>query len=334
VTQPVPQGSVLQLISNLLDKNYTRATSAVLNSLNATVVNGVVSQRLKEFEVEAARLEAAGEKLTADNPVLKTLLGDLDTALKRGSVRIDSIASDLQTDAVDAAAKLTRQLALPGMDDQQLATIGIKWNNPDPEAVQRLVQFADSAPWQQQLNKYATGLVDTVRNQAIRGIVEGWNPLRTAKAIASTTQGLPLYQANTLMRTLQLQSYRTASAVYHQYNDDILVDHIRIAALDSRTCLACVALHGTRLPLYERVNDHWNGRCTSIAVTKFTNRKVGSGEDWFNAQPQERQLQMAGPGKYNLLQSGKITLRDLVENHEDPIFGEMVREISLKKLPK
>jgi hypothetical protein len=318
------------LTRQLLDRGYEQATRQTLNAIGASVNSGLIGQRLSELEAEAARLEAAGERLRPDNAVLRALLADLDTELARIAARVDVGAADAQRTGLEAAARLTRELALPGVDDRTLASIGVTWNVPDPEAVNRLVGYVNSAGWAEELAAYPETVLNIVQNQAIQGIVEGWNPLRTAQMITRMAQGVPLAQANTLMRTVQLQSYRDAAVMHRVANADILTEQIRIAALDARTCMACVALHGTRLPIDERINDHHNGRCTSISVVKGRPRDIQSGEDWFKSLPDERQREQMGSAAWLAWKDGALNMRDLVHRYDDRVFGEMLREGSLR----
>jgi len=331
MTQPgTGTNRIGELTRALLDRGYEQATRQTLNAIGASVGGGRINQRLAELDAEAARLEAAGQRLQPDNPVLRALVADLDTELGRIAQRVDAAAADAQRRGVDAAARLTRELALPGVTDEQLRMIGVQWNVPDPEAVNRLVGYVNSDAWAVELEAYPDRVLETVRNQAVRGLVEGWNPLTTARMIRQMAEGVPAAQANTLMRTVQLQSYRDAAVIQRMANADILTEQIRIAALDARTCMACVALHGTRLPIDERINDHFNGRCTSISVVRGRPRDVQTGEEWFGGLPEERQRAQMGDSAFELWKGGRINLRDFVQPYQDAVFGEMVREASVK----
>ena len=54
-----------------------------------------------------------------------------------------------------------------------------------------------------------------------------------------------------------------------------------------------------------------------------------SGEEWFEAQPEDRQRLIAGHANFEAMQAGVVRLRDFPERYDDPVFGEMVREASL-----
>lgn len=325
------------LIGGMLDQGYARAADATLKAVAATTANPLVQQRLAELDAEAVRLQEAGEKLKPDNPVLRALLADMEPSLKRAANSIDGSAGQITTASSGLAQNATRQMALPGMSDQQLASIGIAWNVPDPAAVAALVDYADKPGWGTEIKNYPGLTLDTLRNQAIRGMVEGWSPMRVARTISRMTGTLPLAQAQVLTRTLYLESYRSAAALNQQVNADILTEQIRIGTLDDRICMCCLALHGTVLKVGEKITDHHAGRCTSIAVVRGRPRTVQTGAEWFNAmgstpEGRARQLAIAGPGGYEALKSGKAQIRDFVQNYQDPVFGEMVREASLKSM--
>lgn len=342
--RPPRAGTITDLVNGLLDKGYNRAAQPVLNAIarGTTANSGLIQQRLRELEAEAARLDAAGERLQPGNPILRALLADLETELRRDAGRMNNAAAGVQDTAINAAGKVQRQLALPGVTNAQLAKIGIGWNVPDPAAVAQLVDYASGQAWASMLQKYGSDVLGIVNNQAIRGITLGWSPLRTAREIRKMVENIPAHQANNLMRTLQLTSYRDASAMHQQANLDICEQIIRIAALDARTCLSCVSRHGSVIWDSERdvgapvprVDDHHSGRCTSVMQVKGRPPlNIQSGDQWFAGLSEERQRQQASfqnsPGKWEAFKAGQVTLRDFSEVYTDPTFGPMLREASL-----
>jgi hypothetical protein len=328
---PVNPERISDLVERLLDRGYREAASAVIGAVARSTNTGLIARRLDELEAEARRLSEAGERLAPDNPVLRSLRADLADVLRRDAQALNEAAPQVQQTGVEAAGTLTRQLALPGFTDRDLALARIVWNTPDAEAVNRLVQYASSEAWARELRRFTTSALDVVNGAAIRGFVEGWGPLRIVREVRRLAEDFPPFQANNLMRTLQLQSYRAATAAHQQANAGILEYQIRIAARDERTCLCCIALHGTRLPVGEPIQDHHQGRCTSIAVVRGFPRTVQTGEVWFNGLPREQRLIIAGPGVLEALERGEVRLADFVQPYSDPVFGDMVREGSLRR---
>lgn len=335
------QGTVADLIASLLDRRYNSTVEPVLNAIARGSSSPLLQRRFAELQAEAARLADAGQRFDPDNPVLRALMADLADQMRANAALLGSVSDALQADAISAAGTIQRQLALPGMTDAQLARLGVVWNRPDPEAVARLVQYAQSDAWAAELAKYGDDVLGVVNNQVIRGIALGWSPLRVAEEITRLTRSLPVAQANNLARTMQLTAYRDATAAHQTANRDIAQSVIRIAALDARTCLACIAQHGMVIwdsdrdsgsPV-PRVEDHHSGRCTSVIQVKGRPLAVQTGPEWFAALPEARQRQQASfassPGKYEAYQSGRATLADFVQPYTDRVFGQMQREASL-----
>jgi hypothetical protein len=218
------------------------------------------------------------------------------------------------------------------LSDDVLLRIGVRWNTPDPEAVREIVDITLRPAWSAGVDRFRAGAADAIRNIVIRGVVNGENPLQVAREIRRAVQEIPLYRANTLMRTAQLHAYRVATAAHHQANAELAQTVIRIGTLDNRICLCCLALHGTSMSPGEVVLDHHNGRCTSIMVLRGRPVTVSTGEQWLRAQSEARQRELMGTSAFEAWRAGQVTLRDFVESYSDPVFGAMVHQRSLKSL--
>lgn len=332
MSPPQTGQSIAELVRKLLDRGYENASRVMIEAIASEFNSGVMATRLNQLDAEAERLAMSGEKLTADNPVLRATLADLDTALRQSARHINQAADGVQQNGMEAAGTLTRELALPGISDQSLRNIGVQWNTPDLESLLAAFDFTRTGAWKAELNKYQQGVGDVARNIALRGIAEGRGPIRIARDLKQTITTLPIAKANNLARTLQLASYRTATAANQVVNSAILEGAIRIAVLDSRTCMSCVALHGKRLKVGEIVRDHHQGRCTCISLVKNRPRSIQSGEVWFRTQTEEIQRQMMGDTAYEEWRRGKFQLADYPQPYKDDVFGEMIRAKSLKEL--
>lgn len=319
-----------ELMSRLLDRGYERAAAAVLDALTSQMTRGLMRTRLQQLQTEAQRLQAAGLAMEADNPVLRAFLADFEQAARAGGALIDGAAESMRQAGITAANDITVQLSA-GMSPAQLAQVGIRWNMPSPEALQRIVDLVDSDAFAQEIARYGRGLVEVVRNTAIRGIVSGLNPLAIAEQVTLAAQNIPQSYANQILRSLQLSAYRAATTATYVANADILEPYaIRIAVLDSRTCMGCVARHGERIPLGAGVSDHRNGRCTSVAPLRGRTLSIRSGVDWFASLPEARQRAQMGTAAYNAWRAGALELSQLAGRTTDPLFGEVVTQASLR----
>jgi hypothetical protein len=332
--------TVAQTIRRLLDGGYDQVAGRVLEGVTRSVNadGSIIQTRLAELEAEAEHLTELGMRLRPENAIVRALVADLETVMGRNAGRVDGVADELVLNAVDSAAVITRQLALPNFDPVALRAAGLRWVEPDAEAVAQLVSFVDSPAWGEELAKLGANVPQTVRNQVIAGFAQGMSPARIARILRDTVQTLPRYEADRIMRTTQLQSYRSATAVHQNANVSIIDTVYRMAALDGRTCLACIALSGTVIWNAERdagspiprVDVHHFGRCTSLVQTKGTQRNVPDGVAWFNSLSDDQQLAQMGNAKYKAFKAGQVELRDFVATRDDAVFDMMIYENSLK----
>ncbi len=324
--------SVQEQVGNLLERGYSNAASQVLKAMGRELESGIIAQRLAELDAEALRLAAAGEKLSPDNPVLRTVIADMESVLRRNQQRVTDVAADMAIEGVRAANEGTYRLTMSNVPDNTIRNL---WNQVDPEAVGALTDFTQDADWNNLMGGYTDEILERLKLKATFGFTQGWGPRRTAAALRQLAVGMPVSRAETLMRTLYLQSYRRGTAASHLANADILAPSAtRIAVLDRRTCLACVVLHGSRVPLGSTVKDHYNGRCTVIASVRGFEREIQSGIAWFEGLPEERQRGqrafMVSPASWDAYKAGEVTLNDFVGEMTDPVFGEMIYQSSLK----
>lgn len=104
----------------------------------------------------------------------------------------------------------------------------------------------------------------------------------------------------------------------------------------------CWAMHGTKHGLDELLDDHPNGRCTMLPWTKswselgYTgtadNPTMEPGTVLFERLNPEKQRSILGPAKYAAWRDGRFTLSQIVGRRNDPRWGSMRFERSLKDL--
>lgn len=218
-----------------------------------------------------------------------------------------------------------------------------------PETLAAATAFVDSPAWIERMENWGTGYAELTRNTILNGIAEGAGPSAIASRLRQLATNIPFSAADNLMRTLQLTAYREASLAMEALNGRYIIKKIRIATLDQRTCLACIALHGSDLEPGQRVDDHYRGRCTEYYVVPGGrpfpdlmqsdstpgNRNFvpfQSGMDWFNSLSPERQRLQASfvhsPGNWNAFQAG-TPLSAWVGEHTDTVFGRQIVQNSL-----
>ena len=227
-----------------------------------------------------------------------------------------------------------------GVDDarallsSQLGVFGLTFNMLRPEQLAALGDYVlPGKPLYNRLQLLAPSTVDGVVQSILDQVGKGFNPKVIARRITNAF-GMGLTDSMRMMRTVQIYSYRDASHANYMNNSDVVDGWIWTAKLDGATCMSCVAQHGSFHKVNERLNDHHNGRCVAIPVTKLSKPFIeeGAGKSWFDAQPEAVQKQMMGPGKYDAYKTSKFDFNQLSTTQNNDVFGKMKTEASLKDL--
>lgn len=325
--RPGARPSLRDLQRLLLDGQY-RKTMEIANVTfgREFTADGILGKRLADIEAKARALEAAGKRMTLQTPEIAAFLADYERSLRRHAALLDALAEPLQSTGINAGLTIAEQTALAGLTNTVWAA---RWKRPGADTLRSVLNYVQKPGFKAQLGNYPDSVMTIVK-----GLIQGRNPVAIAAELRKSAPSLAAYKANSLMRTLQLTAYRDSTALSYLANADILEPYaIRISALQiGRTCLACVALHGTKIPLGQRVDDHENGLCTSIPVIRGRAANVQDGVSWFGGLTPDQQRKMAGPSAYEAITRGDATLPDFVGKRVDPIFGPMVYEQSLKGL--
>lgn len=110
-----------------------------------------------------------------------------------------------------------------------------------------------------------------IRAELARGMIVGDNPREAARRMVVATEGAftgGLARALTISRTEMLDAMRAAQHATDQANPQSLAGWTWGAHLDSRTCGACLAMHGTVWNLEDPGPEgHQNCRCARIPRT-------------------------------------------------------------------
>ncbi|MCR4342056.1 MAG: phage head morphogenesis protein, partial [Gemmatimonadaceae bacterium] len=176
---------------------------------------------------------------------------------------------------------------------------------------------------------------DAVRSTLTQGVIEGWNPRKTAR-IATQRSGLPLARSLVTARTETIRAYREASRQTYAANSvkkgGVVKGWYWEATLDRRTCSVCVASNGELHEPDDSLDSHPQCRCTQVPTTATweelgfpdvpdTRVVVEDGSAWFARQSADLQRSVLGPGKYDLYSAGDLDLRDLIVRTRSPIWG-------------
>lgn len=216
--------------------------------------------------------------------------------------------------------------------------IVIDWHRIDTAVVEVMLGMTQSdSPLHRLFVSVAVEGAKRAEQALVEGVLEGKNPRQITGAIRKAL-GISLHRALTIARTETLRAHREATRESYRRNSHIISGWIWHSACDKRTCAACWAMHGTIHRLDERLDDHPNGRCTMIPLTK-TWEEIGSeigidlsdvpdsrptietGEMMFERLTPNEQREILGPTRYQAWLDGKLDLADIVGRKRSKQWG-------------
>lgn len=272
-----------------------------------------------------AALEAtyAGLQSLTDEAGVRIVAG-LSDVVEAAQGHVGVIASQLPSSAADLRGGLVRA------DANQIRSIVVRTQE---QVTKSLFPLAGDS-------------YDIIRSTLIRGVTLGENPREAARKMVrglevGHSQGLT--RALNIARTEMLDAHRGGALDVRKANADVLQGWEWVSALDKRTCPSCFAQHGTRHPADEPgPNDHPQGRCTAMPVTKSW-KELGfdleeppsllpNAQSVFASMPRADQLAVMGPGRLALLDAGDIGLSDMSTLRTNPGWRDSYTVTPLKAL--
>lgn len=206
-------------------------------------------------------------------------------------------------------------------------------NKLSTDSLVTLLGFLDpTGPLYDKIRLFSPLLVDGITAALVDGISLGRNPVVTARIIHSKF-GMNLSSAINMTSTAQLYSFRESNRASFMANSNVVEGWLWHANLrDNRTCMSCIAQHGSIHPLSERLNDHHRGRCAMVPIVPGVPIQDQLGPDWFKELPEARQKQLMSPGKFSAWKDGKFKIEDMISEYKDDVYGTMKTEKSLGEL--
>lgn len=271
---------------------------------------------------------------------LRSLLRQVEDEVTRFAVYADTEIGNAATESIRAGLNDSRSLAMsPFRTPQGQQTIAAGWDMLPVESVETMLGFlADDSPLHTALvNRLGPAVAERMSNSLVDAITLGMNPRQTA-ALVRRELGVGLTWALTTARTAQVYAYREASRANYAANRDIVSGWTWYAQLDGRVCMSCVNQHGSEHGVDEVLNDHHNGRCVALPSVPLARRlgialpEIERGESWFKRQTESTQQTLMGPSMFDAWKAGAFEFGDLSVPYQDAVYGEMLREASLKGL--
>lgn len=300
---------------------------------------------IETLQAEIARMEVPTAEAVERLARWKALRRQIAEEVARFGQFVDTdMMTNVQT-MISLGLQHGEQMTLAGLPEPLAAAIRTQWNRLPVDAVRALLGFlAPGSPLHSALvEQLGDAVAAGVERALLRGITLGQNP-RTIAEIIRREMGQALTWALRTVRTAQLWAYREANRASYVANGDIVEGWVWHAKLgDGRTCMSCIAQHGSIHPVTEVLNDHHNGRCAMVPLTVSweslgfpglpdTRPSVSSGEAWFTGLSEAEQQRTMGPAMWRAWKAGEVRWEDLSRAHTDPVYGEMRTAASLRAL--
>lgn len=281
------------------------------------------------LQVELGRAPAAWELSRLDR--LRKVLDQTERALIRLAEQTGGTVTDAAGRAVTATVQAEPAILASQLPATERAAAAIAFDRLPTAAVEAIITRTT-----QQITATTRPLsaaaYQAVQRELVRAVAAGTNPRQTSRRIITRTEGGfngGLSRALNIARTETVDAYRTASRASHTANRDVVAEFQWLATLDRRTCVSCVAMHGTTFAVDEfGPADHQQGRCARVAVLRPW-RELGINLDepaaafpdargWFAALPETDQIAMMGRTRHDLWRTGAVGWDDLVTRRTTP----------------
>lgn len=200
------------------------------------------------------------------------------------------------------------------------------------EAVQNMVGLAgNGTPLRTLLTATWPDAAEGLTQQLIRGVALGWNPRKTAKAMAQgNTRSLDRMMV--ISRSESLRVYRSANLASYR-SSGVVSGYRRLAARSNRTCLSCLVRDGEFIDLKDEMDEHPAGRCTSVPIVIGVPEPTWQvGKDWLIEQPEKTQLAVMGKERLGLWKSGRYDLEEMIRVIPNETWGNSLGSIPLREL--
>lgn len=299
----------------------------------ARVVNAYTSLYGRLDDLVAALTLEIGDGLATAGEVARMaryrrLLAEIETEVGKFANFTETEMLTASRAAIDMASKHAA-----GLVDAVAPGVTAGFNRLPTGAIESLLGFLDrGGPLFERLQAMAGLQAESVGRKLLEGVGLGYNPKKLAGLIRDEMGG-SLTDALRMTRTVQLYSYREATRANYAANPDVVEGWYWYAELDPDTCASCIAQHGSLHTIDEVLNDHHNGRCAMVPAVIGADNPIGSdGETWFNGLSEAEQRRVLGDGKYDAWKAGDVEFGAFSGTHDDPVYGPMRVEASLKEL--
>jgi len=188
------------------------------------------------------------------------------------------------------------------------------------------------SPLRPVLNRYGSEVSGTIRKRITEGLGSGRGSRNIVRdLVRELGKEVPEYKLKLITRTETHRAYRGAfqDQMTPLEQRNVVTGYVWLAALDPRTCIACLGMHGQRIDEYP-TDQHPCCRCVvrplvNQALLKHASTYRGrTGEEWLREQPEKIQEQvLQTPGRYRMWKEG-MPLSEMITHRHDTVWGDTI----------
>lgn len=191
-------------------------------------------------------------------------------------------------------------------------------------------------------NEYGAG-AQIIKDTLLMGLATGASPRQVAAMMAKAL-GAEYGRLETIARTEMLRTYRTATGNMLKANRHLVKGWRWSAAMSTRTCPVCWAMHGTEHDLDEPMETHPVCRCSMKPILRPWSEidpmlkdvrnppKPPTGVQLFAKLPADEQRAILGPRAFAAYKEGKLKLPQLVQKTFHPTWGGGLKRRPLREI--
>lgn len=227
-----------------------------------------LSGDLEALQAKVDQARAVGQLITPawlrQEQRLLDLVSQAEAQVGQVATDAEPLISDAQRAAALAADDHTTALMAAGIGPP--AGVGLTFNRLPVEAIGQLVGHAyDGSPLSALLGQLGPEVGQAALDVLVTGLATGDGPRQIARVLRDVLDTASS-KALTIARTETLNAYRGAALANYRANSDVVKEWEWHA--DPKACDECKAKHGRRYPLHTPFEEHPNGRCAPIPVTR------------------------------------------------------------------
>lgn len=238
-----------------------------------------------------------------------------------------------QAEAVALGDEHAKGLLLESVESKR--ELGAAWDQLPTGAIENITAIAQAGqPLNKLLNKAYPKAAQQITNLLISNTAAGINPRETARAAVRQGLASGLNHILLVARDQQIRNYREMVRTRYDQSD-VIYGYMRLAAKNSRTCLACLALDGSVWETGKVMPLHPQDRCSMLPLVEgYPLPDFKKGEEWFEGLDEDVQRRMMGNGRYQAWRDGLFQFRQLAGVGRHPVWGPSLQETPLKLLLK